>query len=266
MSERVGYAVGTRPIDVFPAEIRTGAPTGDEVYSYPYGFTRDQAIIILSRVRKWHITGSISCVNGSNPAIYGDFTADALASFLELDGITPAIDERATVNAAYPSYLTGSDDALFVSEYGNSTYQNDSIASGTAEPDAPITHCGWGPNRSKVIFYDSGAELFYPNFEGDFGVNSNNPGGFHYRFSNVKLPFMAGPFSIAVKLDAKLFSIVTLWSGLYSDDNWFDFDFNGGSCTGEIVIEATDFFAYKNSAGLPIYDTASGAQLRSPFS
>lgn len=246
-------------VDHLPNEIvlTDGPPTGSQ--SQATGMDFATIFAIMCRIRKWHVTGGISFVDSSNPAIYMNYFADALMGPISSDvsgGALGGPNERSIINTITSSIQIYTVKYLSYFDYG--VWEDDSYAEASGHSRNPQTAF----EIAQYVSYDPATQLFYPNLTCEFGSYLDASGASPVLFTQDPTPFFfQGPFSIPVTIDPVIAPAFTV----FGDGLWGTGASGAGPVTGAITITATEFWEYRNRLNQPVFDSTSGARVNDPL-
>jgi hypothetical protein len=284
MSDRVGYMVGDtkgRDHQMFPTILRSeilaklGPDTNSQQDSiWPVDISLAQIMALFWRVRKWSLTGSMS---GSCTQDF--YSESATATIAATDLFPLKYDPIAGTITA----ITKEADLLYYAFGPWGGYYGLQFA-GIGAPYDPATEIGgitssWSISGtysdsgscqvdlsfpSNLLLFDPVTKLFSLPFK-----PTGNPGGFGWFTWNSGYARLVSTFSrvgtsggitikpmIAPDFDVPMDAIITLLPPVGTDS---------AAATCAFTLQATEFWAYQNSLGQPVYDTSSGAQINDPF-
>lgn len=281
MSERIAYLVGNtlhRDHAQWPTLLRAEldavrlihypGETLDQWYNF--NATLAQIMALAWRVRKWKITGGFSALvhsSGISGSAEGSLSLTLSEDcFLDNPDDFEGAAELILINQAFPTGLINTGFQL------DDNFDADFSTVSEGSPDA-----GNGPILIKAnlfnpdvvykhMIFDPATGLFSPYFHFESanfftgaggsviiaGVTTS-PGGGGEAAGNLTVdPLITAAFEVPLFMPEPHYN-----PGGFSTDSWT------GSNT--FLMQAVKFWPYKNSAGLPVYDQDTGAQLNDPF-
>lgn len=292
MSASVSYAAGdTAGRDhiqwptILRSEIPDRAGTDPSLYdeTWPVDINLVQAMALAWRVKEWRFSGTCNVTlvydfGLDHSEISGDIDVPDSSLFNLLDGVK-CTRERDLVGRLFPvspySPLVndgtgGEDGALPIANWTTTNPTND--LGGNFSGSGNLDPRFWG----FFALFDPDTGLFSPNFSGPnalipFGVTSNQllvsavfkrdpsellavtgPALLKAPGTMTVIPGIAPSFDVPMEIQWRLIgedtgSIIT----------------GTGEC--DFTLEAVSFWPYEDSQHLPVWDSATGAQLRNPF-
>lgn len=304
MSDRVAYFAGNtigRDHLNWPTILRSeiaglfpGITDEEKDNKWPVDVTLAQILALVWRVKKWRLTGNCEAdlVYSDSPTAIvingtSEFDADQFIQVLT-DGDVAATRESDLVKR------------VFVAPYKALVNEGVGSISGTSpiaswEIDGTLD-TGGGPspfsdsNSTDVSgaldlrfvggfhLFDSG--MFSPPFESLIGNMVNGPAGINGPgfLVNVKpnrnpetVLSGTGPLLLKAPGTLTIKPLITADIVVPLEISWrLPSEAVGSTITGtasaDLTLEAVEFWPYKNSENLPVWNSATGAQLRSPFS
>lgn len=285
MSFRVGYPVGnTKDRDVLQwptllrgelVEFMTANNPGDDVgVLWPVSITLTQILALAWRVRTWRLTGSFGVTAGHDGGpshLFAPQQASVVASIQACDinvfGIT---DELGLISDGSPSPLgfVGLRNAgigrfnpiSFTFEAQDDLDPGFPTQSGT-NTNATLNIFLNGGNGYEAVIYDPGTKKFSPYIAVAMG-------GANILLYGVNVKPVAATSNGLLTVTPGIAPAFTV--PLYASGNYNP----GGSPppgaysfgSAEMSLTATQFWPYKTSTGLPVYNESTGAQINDPFS
>lgn len=297
MSDKVAYPVGntagrdhltgytllrTEILQYLGAQAVTDA---DELW--PVDVTLLQAMAIAWRVKKWKLTGTCDIeetMTEPGPFVFhaiGDATIDAdVVLKAAPDGHIATRENEIVGHAPGPpfnplgNFGTSSIAGQPFSTW-STTRDGDGAISGVRNTGAGQT--GFGISASATLF-DPGTGIFAPNFSGPDKIIGATPIGseafFASAFPNRNPVTLLSGTGTGNLLAPGTLNVIPHVASDFVVPMQLSWRFTGQSASAvfsgagslELTLEAMEFWPFENSEGLPIYDSTSGAQLRSPFS
>lgn len=259
MARRIPYLVGNRyPTDFFAAETRFPYDAG---LAFAHGFTRDELMKIMWRVKKWHVTGSFGASDGLGHSF--SVTVDLRLTMVDVSNV-PVLDELGPIYRALPEQESGGGFPgwMFL---GNlvACYQDDST--GTANNLTDTSYVIDNPSAlsfgSLSLMWDPITNLFYwrrPPLGLSIVLRGATTHGVAAEIFTA-YPLPGAPEPVTITLTPTIIPPITLVTEV-AQGGW-----PPGSVSGSIDILAEEFWPYANSNGDPVYDTTDGHQLTNPF-
>lgn len=254
---------------------------------YPVDITLAQAMAVAWRVKKWRLTGDVAIEEtGTTPGptvVHAAGSADIEADVtMQRDpDFADATREQEILSSAM------GDPYNALSNFGMNSKSGESFSSWSTQRDGfdPVTgvrNTGDGGTQfglaCRGTLFNPDTQLFAPRFDGPGAIIGATPSGTEPLLASLtpdRNPetLLSGTGSGNLKFPGNLtvilhvapdFNVPLQLTWRFVGQS-VDTDFEGEG-SADLTLEAIEFWPYKNTEGLPVYDTGSGAQLVSPFS
>lgn len=279
-----------------------GGPFGRIAQVWPAAINIQQIMALAWRVKKWEFTGTLNATaegfgatetdpHGAVTASL-DFTLVAPFSYMVLRGYTdppfpvPGLGERELqlINVPPPPPFGG----LRNFGAGLTTFPTAHAIChlpGIHDTGSFDNTHTWGGFSSQffsplqdedlMIWWETGELTPYFSFSFFFGVGTSlevwvttySPDVSSYVGGVIPVPHAGSRVTVVPGIDSALPFEVPLFVTVKMDASGTEpgtMTSSSGGC--DFTLTAKEFFPYKNSAGDPVYDTATGAQINDPFS
>lgn len=276
-----------------------GALTTDEINAiWPVDMTLAQIMALAWRVRKWKLSGTAEAtINYFDPGIDLTIVATAEAEISDTDTFILKDDAAATrerdlvFRVFSPTYRALVNDGIGAPAGAKPVSDwtldgTETIGAGAPSPfsesgSTPAAGIGQlDPRIFGFVLWDPDTRKFSPPFTefGDLIPGSPTPGGsarfiLNMTFAKNPATVLSGTGPLLLKAPGTL-NIVPGIAASFEVPMQLEWRLIGeavgssvsGTASAEFTLEAVEFFPYANSQNLPVYNTANGAELRSPFS